>query len=174
MIKEVIVVEGKNDAAKLSRYFDAETIITGGLSIDDQTIELIREAAKKRGVILLLDPDRPGEIIRSKINAAIPGLKNAFIFKKDARTKRKVGVEHASKEVLKEALENLVTYGKIEEGLTSKDMIELGLIGSKERRMIVSSHYHLGECSAKTLRKRLAMLGVKRAELERILDGYDS
>lgn len=169
-INEVIVVEGKNDSAHLKRFFDCDTIITFGLSLSDETIDLIRETAQKRGVILLLDPDTPGEKIRKRINEAIPGLKNAFILKKDAKTVRKVGVEHASKEVLSEALKNCITYGDGNDRIGISEMLALDLIGNRKRRLKVSDHYHLGECNAKTLRKRLNMLGTDFKELQELLD----
>ena len=56
-IKEVIVVEGKNDDLRLKQFFDCDTIITHGLGLDDKTIEMIKEMNDKRGVILFLDPD---------------------------------------------------------------------------------------------------------------------
>ena len=57
MIKELIVVEGKNDTKRLQSFFDVETIETHGLGLSKDTIELIRKANEKRGVILFLDPD---------------------------------------------------------------------------------------------------------------------
>ena len=42
-IKEVIVVEGKHDAATLKKYYDVDTIETSGLGIDEEVIERIRE-----------------------------------------------------------------------------------------------------------------------------------
>ena len=64
IIKEIIVVEGKNDTNQLKKYFNVETIETKGLGINKKTIDLIRNINDKRGVILLLDPDTPGEKIR--------------------------------------------------------------------------------------------------------------
>ncbi|MBQ1306690.1 MAG: ribonuclease M5, partial [Erysipelotrichaceae bacterium] len=109
MIKEVIVVEGKNDTRRLQSFFDVETIETHGMSLSRETIELIRQINSQRGVILFLDPDTPGEKIRNRLNEAIPGLKNAFVMKEDARTRKKVGIEHASRETLEEALNNLLS-----------------------------------------------------------------
>ena len=37
-----------------------DTIETHGLALDDKTLELIKEASKTRGVIVLTDPDYPG------------------------------------------------------------------------------------------------------------------
>ena len=168
MIKEVIVVEGKNDSRRLQEFFDCETIETHGLGLDRDTIGFIRKVNDARGVILLLDPDSPGEKIRRRLNEEIPGLKNAFIMKDDARTSKKVGVEHASKEALEEALNNLLTYGAYEETLTMNDLYELGLCGQEDsdrKRQEISRKHHIGRCNAKTMLKRLRLLGIKKEDL---------
>lgn len=168
MIKEVIVVEGKNDTKHLQSFFDVETIETHGLGINKETIEFIKQVNKKRGVILLLDPDSPGEKIRNKINSEIPNLKNAFLLKEKARTSKKVGIEHASKEVILEALKNVITYNSNKESLTYNEFVELGLIGKSDsaiRRDKIIRKYHLGKCNGKTLYKRINMLGLSKKDL---------
>ena len=167
-IKEVIVVEGKNDTNNLKKYFDVDTIETNGLGLNKDTIELIKNVNSKRGVILLLDPDSPGEKIRNKINDAIPGLKNTFLFKKEARTSKKVGIEHASKETLEKALQNVVTYGISLETISYDEYCELGLVGNKDsvrKRETISNKFRLGKCNAKTLFKRLNMLGISKEQI---------
>ena len=90
VIKEVIVVEGKHDSATLKQYFKCDTVITNGLSLDEETLAYIKELNETRGVILFLDPDSPGNRIRHRINEAVPGCKNAFVDKVNARTDKKV------------------------------------------------------------------------------------
>ena len=168
IIKEVIVVEGKNDTKHLRSFFDVETIETHGLGLNKETINFIKEINKKRGVILMLDPDAPGEKIRNKINEAIPNLKNAFLMKEDARTKKKVGVEHAPKDVIEDALKNLVTYKEIKETLSYEEYLDLGLIGnsdSAKKRDIISKKFHLGKCNGKTLFKRINLIGLSKKDL---------
>ena len=172
MIRELIVVEGKNDTKRLKSFFDVDTIETHGMGLGKETIELIRKANGKRGVILFLDPDSPGEKIRSRLNEAIPGLKNAFVMKEDARTAKKVGIEHASKEILEEALSHLVSYGEFEESLSDGEFYALGLKGGEEsakRREKVSAAFHLGKCNAKTMFKRINMLGISFEDIEKVL-----
>ena len=172
MIKELIVVEGKNDTKRLQSFFDVETIETHGLGLNKDTIELIRKANEKRGVILFLDPDTPGEKIRKRLNDEIPDLKNAFILKEDGRTSKKVGIEHASKEVLEEALNNLITYTESKQTISMEEFYQLGLSGnddSASRREKVYRHFHLGKCNGKTLFKRLNMLGIDKDEIGKIL-----
>ena len=172
MINEVIVVEGANDTKRLKSFFEVDTIETHGLGLKKETIELIKEANKRRGVILFLDPDVPGEKIRNKLNSLIPNLKNAFVLKEDARTKKKVGIEHASKEVLEEALNNLITYVDSKDSLSLDEFYCLGLNGQSDsvsKREKVSRMFHIGKCNGKTMLKRLNMLGVTYDELKDIL-----
>ena len=171
-IKEVIVVEGKNDTKKLKSFFDVETIETHGLGLNKETIEYIKEVNNKRGIILFLDPDTPGEKIRKRINDEIPNLKNAFILKEDARTKKKVGIEHACEGVLLDALQNLTTYTESKQTITESEFYELGLTGennSLTNREKISKHFHIGKCNGKTMFKRLNMLGITKQELIEIL-----
>ena len=172
MIREVIVVEGVNDTKRLKSFFDVETIETHGMGLSDRTIDFIKEINDRRGVILFLDPDTPGEKIRERINSKIPGLKNAFVMKKDARTNKKVGIEHASKEILEEALNNLITFCEPKGSLSKEEFYELGLSGEKDsaaKREKVAEQMHLGKCNAKTMFTRLNMLGINKKQLEEIL-----
>ncbi len=105
-IKEVIVVEGKDDTTAIKRAVNADTIETNGSAISKETIEKIKLAQMRRGVIVFTDPDFPGEKIRKTIMAEVPGCLHAFVEKKDALPKygRGIGVEHASPEAIREAL----------------------------------------------------------------------
>lgn len=170
VIKELIVVEGRHDTAALKRLFDCDTIETGGSSLAPSVMEQIKTAAAQRGVIIFTDPDAPGNLIRDRINREIPNCLNAFVQKKDARTSRKVGVEHAGKEILLEALEHLVTMTEQpEETITVQDFYRLGLTGrsnSSTLRERIGELYHIGYGSAKTMRHRLNCLGVTPEELQ--------
>jgi len=173
MIKEVIVVEGKSDTKRLKMFFDCETIETHGLGLNKETLAYIKEINEKRGVILFLDPDFPGEKIRNRINEALPSVKNAFVLKEDARTDKKVGVEHASKEALQEALRNLISYQANVCSLSKEDFCSLGLSGQRDssfKRDILSKKFHLGKCNAKTMYKRLNMIGLCKDEIKIALE----
>ena len=177
MIREIIVVEGINDTKRLRSFFDVETIETHGLGLNRETIELIRELNGKRGVILFLDPDSPGERLRNRLNEEIPGLKNAFVMKEDARTRKKVGIEHASREVLEEALANLVSYGEVKDSISEEEFYRLGLKGetdSAKKRETIARHFHLGKCNSKTMFRRVNMLGLTYDDIVKVLDDRES
>lgn len=79
MIKEVIVVEGRDDITAVKQAVDAELIAVGGFGINAKVIERIKEAQKRKGVIVLTDPDFAGEKIRSIISKRVKGIKHAYI-----------------------------------------------------------------------------------------------
>ena len=72
-IQQVIVVEGRYDAAALSAVVDGLIITTDGFAIykDKQTQSLLKELGRQRGVILLTDPDAAGFRIRNFLSNLI-------------------------------------------------------------------------------------------------------
>lgn len=81
-IKEIIVVEGRDDTTTIKRAVDADTIETNGSAVSKETIEKVRLAQDTRGVIIFTDPDFPGEKIRKIVSDHVPGCKHAFIKKR--------------------------------------------------------------------------------------------
>lgn len=171
-ISEVIVVEGKNDTNVLKSYLDCDTIETHGTNLNKETLDFIKKAQEMRGVIIFTDPDSPGEKIRSIINDRIPGCKNAFIEKNKAKTTKKVGVEHASKEDIVEALSHLMTFQEGVETISHDDFISLGLSGkenSASLREQLGKALFIGKPNAKTLYKRLNMLHMTKEDVEKYI-----
>lgn len=172
-IKEVIVVEGKNDTNKLQQVMDCDTIETQGTHLSKATLELLKEVNESRGIIIFTDPDAPGEKIRSCINQYVKNAKNAFIMKEKAKTTKKVGVEHASAKDIKEALAHVITFSEdYKETLSKEEFIQLGLNGqpySAQLRKAVGDILFLGKCNAKQLLKRVNMLQINKESLERII-----
>jgi len=171
-IKELIVVEGIHDLNKLKTVIDAEIIITHGLHLSDDVLVTIKENAMTRGVIVFTDPDTPGDLIRQKISEACPEVKHAHLKSKEARHKRKVGIEHASSESILQALNNLYTLNEFESDLTYSDLYELGLSGhpdSSALRTHVAEAFHLSDVNTKKLYARLCALGIQKAQLIELL-----
>ena len=91
-IKEIIVVEGKDDTVAIQRAVYADTIETNGSANSEETIERIKLAKEKRGVIIFTDPDVPGEKIRKTITERVPGSKHAFLPRRAAIAKNGKGI----------------------------------------------------------------------------------
>ena len=95
----------------------------------------------------------------------------------DARTKHKVGVEHASFAVLQEALANATVLEKPDgKEISPAEFYELGLAGqpdSAEKRQTVSRAFHLGEGNAKYLRTILARRGITAEQVKEVLEKHN-
>ena len=55
MIKEIIVVEGRDDEAAIKRAIEAETIATHGFGIKAETFKRIEKAYAEKGIIIFTD-----------------------------------------------------------------------------------------------------------------------
>ena len=165
-IREVIVCEGRYDKNALKQVVDATVVTTGGFQIfhDREQMALLRRMAAERGLILLLDSDGAGFVIRGHIRSAIPPeqVKQAYIpdvygkekRKKTAGKEGKLGVEGMEPAVLIEALRRagatfLEGDAPAEKGepLTKADLMDLGLIGagSREKRQALLKELALPE-----------------------------
>ncbi len=183
-IKEIIIVEGKHDIAFLKTFLEADFIETNGLGLNEQTKRTIKNLYEQGNeFIVLTDPDYPGEKIRKEIQEIAPNCKHAFIRKKEAisKNKKKVGVEHSSKEEVMKALENLINYEEKEIKIEQKDLIELGLIGTTNSaiaRSKIEAEFMIGHGSSKTFLKRINLLKLSKEEIlkrmKEIVDGTNS
>jgi len=172
-IKEILVVEGKSDKQFLETFLKADILTCNGSAIDGFSKEYLIELSKTRGVIILTDPDYPGEKIRKEISSYLPTCKHAFVRKHNSIKRNKVGVAEASKEEVLYALENVVTFNENNKGtLTETDLFLLKISGinSSKNKEKITNYFHLGYCNSKTLLKRLNLLNVKKETLEKILN----
>lgn len=148
-IKEAILVEGRYDKNTLSQIVDAPILETAGFGIfkDKKQMQLLRQVAEKRGLIVFTDSDGAGFVIRNHIKSAIPGkfLKHAYIPDIMGKERRKaapgkegkLGVEGMSREIILDALRHC---GATIEGenaprtneITKQDLMELGLSGGPD------------------------------------------
>lgn len=172
-VKELIVVEGKTDLIFLKSFLDADIVITNGSEISKETLEFIKEANNRQGVIILTDPDYPGLRIRNIISGYIGDCKHAYIEKKKAIKGKKVGIAETKKEDIIEALNNVVTYKKDSiKTVNEADLYEIGLLGktdSKKKREKVCNYYHLGWCNGKTFLKRVNMFGLTLKDIKEVI-----
>ena len=174
-IEDLIVVEGKTDIDFLASFIDADFYSVNGSSVDQKDVNFLKEVQKTRNVIILTDPDFPGEKIRNYLNENIDNLKNAYIKKESSIRNNKVGVAESTKEEVLSALENYVIYNKEKKNniINYIDLYDLGLVGvenSRAKRALVDEKYHTGHSNGKALLKKLNYLGVKKEDLEKLLN----
>lgn len=174
MIKEIIVVEGKDDIAAVKSAVDAEVIATGGFGYNRKFIENLKLIAEKRGIIILTDPDHAGENIRKELSRHIKNCKHAFLPQGKAFKKGDIGVENATKEDIMEAIKKArpVIADKRQE-FSKEDLIREGLVGgpnSKEKREKLGDLLGIGYCNGKQFLNRLNNFGITRDEFVRALE----
>ena len=115
-LEQAIVVEGKYDKNTLRQLVDAPIFTTDGFGIlhNRDQLKLLRTIAKKRGLIILTDPDGAGFVIRNYLKGALPkqGVYHAYVpdlYGKERRKSApgkegKLGVEGMSPQILLQAL----------------------------------------------------------------------
>lgn len=179
MIKEIIVVEGKSDTQAIHRAVEAETIETGGSAINEEILRRIELAQQRRGVIVFTDPDHAGERIRKIIAARVPGCKHAFLDQELARFKDDIGIENASPEAVRHALERVRTDTGEEPGeIDWDDLMAAGLIVHPQaaaRRLEMGKLLGIGYANGKQFYKRCQMFKITRSEFEQAklkMEGY--
>lgn len=168
MIKEVIVVEGRDDITAVKRAVDAELISVSGFGINENIINKIREAQKRQGVIVLTDPDFAGEKIRKIISKRVPNVKHAYISQKEGTKDGDIGVENASPESIIRALKNAKCELKEpRKEFNIQDMYFFKLTGdkrSKERRDLLGKILRIGYCNSAQFITRLNNYGISKEE----------
>lgn len=178
MIKEVIVVEGRDDVTAVKKAVDAEFIITSGFGINAKIIDRIKEAQKRKGVIVFTDPDFAGEKIRSIIAKRVKGVKHAYISQEDGFKDGDIGVENAKPEAILRALEGAkVTLEEKKETYTMDEMFHFkltGAIDSKKRRIILGSELGIGYGNAAQMLSRLNNYGIDEEEFVKAIKKIQS
>jgi ribonuclease M5 len=178
MIKEVIVVEGRDDTVAIKRAVEADTIETGGSAIGEAVLKKIALAQERRGVIIFTDPDHAGERIRKIVAARVPGCKHAFLPEAEATKRGDIGVENASPEAIRAALSRVRSEAPgVEAAITWEDLINAGLIVHPQaaaRRKALGELLGIGYCNGKQLYKRLTVFRISREEFAAALAELES
>lgn len=173
MIKEIVVVEGKDDITAVKRAINCELIATGGFGFPKGVMERIKTAHNKRGVIIFTDPDFAGEKIRKKISSEIPGCKHAFLPRENAIKDGDIGVENASPESIRSALSTVRTeINTNKREFENFDLLTNGLVGSKKSSTMrdeMGKILGIGYGNSKQFLNRLNNYGVTRQEFEEAL-----
>ncbi|MDD2233304.1 MAG: ribonuclease M5 [Desulfitobacteriaceae bacterium] len=169
MIRELIIVEGKNDAHIVRRALGMVDIIwTEGYGLTEEKFRYIEEIAKRQGVIVFTDPDTAGEQIRERIRRRVPGAKHVFLSKKAALKNGDIGVENAELDEIRHAFAN-IQRDKVQlissDTISLQDLAEAGLVGqplAAEKRIALGRYLGIGDANAKQFLHRLNRFGISQ------------
>lgn len=179
-LKEVVIVEGRDDIRRLREVMDVDCIETHGLGLNDEIMDLIEEAYHKRGIIIFTDPDYAGETIRKQIMQRCPEAKQAFITRREGEPNKKgnsLGVEHASDDAIYEALTSASSAHLQKESHITDDLLRhyqlIGYKDSKQRREWLGETLRIGYTNGKQLKKRLALFQITQKQLEEAMEEFE-
>jgi ribonuclease M5 len=149
-VKEVIVVEGRYDVARLKSAVDATVVETEGFHLfhDKEKMALLRRLAAARGLLILTDSDAAGFVIRNRLSGSLPpdSVKHAYIPEIAGCEKRKtapskeglLGVEGMDNAVVIAALKAAGATFEDEDAprreryVTKNDLYDDGLVGQED------------------------------------------
>lgn len=167
-IKEVIVVEGRDDTAAIKRAVDAATIETHGFGIRKETWQLIEKAYREKGIIIFTDPDFAGNEIRRRLTEKFPEAGHAYLSRKDATKADDIGIENADPDSIREALSKAhYTMEDKRDEFTPADLVKYGLAGgagAAERRDRLGKALGIGYGNNKQFISKLNKYGITREE----------
>lgn len=166
-IKEVIVVEGKDDTKQIAKAVNADTYETNGSALSENDIDRLKKLQKSRGLIVFTDPDFNGERVRKMISQQIPGVKHAFIRRDQGVPEEahgSLGVEHADPAVIKAALSHVYTEEEtVVDQYSRHDLAQAGLLsgqGARARRERLGQLLGIGYGNGKQLLRRLNLFRI--------------
>lgn len=173
MIKEVIVVEGKDDISAVKNAIDCDCIATHGYKIKKSLFDELRKLKELRGIIIFTDPDYAGKRIRRILDENIKGAKHAYLPQKSAIKSGDIGVENASKEDIVRAIMNAKAE-KFEKKIiySTADFYEDGLLGrenSKKKREELSKILCISDSNAKKMIQSLNIFQIDKEEYKKAL-----
>jgi len=172
-IKEIIVVEGRDDSAAIKRSVNAETIETHGFGIRKEILTQIEKAYLEKGIIIFTDPDFSGEQIRKRLEAYFPKAKHAYLMLSDAEKNGDIGVENAHPDIVIEALKKAkASSEEASETFSYEDIQRLGLVGDEnatQKRAEIGKALGIGYGNAKAFLNKLNKYGITMEELNEII-----
>ncbi len=134
-------------------------------------------AYKKRGIIILTDPDTAGERIRRRLAKLFPQAKHAFVPQEEAYANNDIGIEQAQPEAIRKALLKVRTLQEGKKPLFfAADLLQNGLSGTamaSAKRAAIGVFLGIGYANAKVFLRRLNHYGVSREEFSDALRQYD-
>ena len=167
-IKEIIVVEGRDDTAALKRAGNFTTIETHGYGLQTECYQLMDKAYQDVGLVIFTDPDHAGEALRKRLTSRYPLAKHAFLDREDAKDKGDIGVENGTPRELIDALEKAkALFLKGESNFTKMDLFKYnlaGIPGASERRRELGKKLGIGYANSKGFLEKLNQFKISKEE----------
>lgn len=170
MIKEVIVVEGRDDVTAVKGAIECDVIQTHGFGYGKKLLSHLKDVQKKRGIIVFTDPDYMGKKIRNDIAKNVKGVKHAFLPQSKATKKDNIGIENAKAEDIVTAIMNArPDFEEKSSDFNENILMKYGLTGmpdSKLKRELLGDALKIGHGNAKQFVNKLNGFKITVEEFE--------
>lgn len=177
-MQEIYIVEGRHDAMRLKSVFPKiKVLVTGGSNINQDVFEELK-LLKLKGTqfVLCLDPDSAGYRIRKRLEEFLGPCAHIHLQKEDCSDVRrnKIGIEHASDDVLIEAFKHIHIPNVSRETLSKEDYRLYCAYpqNARQNRMLIARRFHLPMGNAKAFYHTLNRHQITLEEIEEVL--YDA
>ena len=165
-IKNLIIVEGKDDQALLTNYINALIVKTNGYDISNHLIKLANHSKNILPCLIMTDPDASGEEIRQKLHAIIRNYIdiNTSIYDCD-KNSRKKGIAETKIEKILEKLRDYSANFDDSQHLAFDVIKSL----SKEKLTFLANKINLEYINKKQFIKELNFLGYDEEEIANLI-----
>ena len=171
-LNKILVVEGKDDASYLSSFLDSEIVTTNGYDIPKEEVLYLNAASKFKGIIVLVDPDKAGREIESKLKEKLDNATYLNVEISKCTRGSKQGVAECEQEEILSVLKPFIETKKNEKSAVLREnSLKIDLSDSTLREY-VSDKFCLGKCNTKTMIKRLDTLQISEAQLKQAIEEY--
>lgn len=171
LLNTIFVVEGKNDAERLSQIGIPYVVITEGNKVSRETIEHLQQLEKKHTIVILTDPDGPGNKISEKLHEKLSSPVILSVPKRLARHKKAIGIEHLDLKALQALCAPYVnSVYETSSNITYVDLINLNLTGpnSRAKRMNIANTLKIPYGPLHKMYKAMLLLDIALATVIRI------
>lgn len=175
VIKEIIVVEGRDDTSALKRACRCITIETHGFGISAETFALLDKAYQETGLVIFTDPDHAGDYLRKRLASRYPGAKHAFLTRQEATAPGDIGVENAEPEAIIRALDHakcIIQQELAHPEFTRQDLFEAGLdgeSGASRKRQELGKILGIGYGNSRAFLDKINKFSITREEFNEAL-----
>ncbi|MFA5485954.1 MAG: toprim domain-containing protein [Bacilli bacterium] len=173
LLNTIFVVEGKSDSERLHKLGVPYIVRTEGTKVPRETINHLCALAKKHQIVILTDPDGPGEYISEIIVKKIPQSIVLKIDKKLAIKSNNVGIENVGLPALKTIIDPYINNIFMTTSLLKfSDLLSLNLTGpqSKENKAKLANKFSLLTSSLKNMYTQMLLLDLNFNDLVEALN----
>lgn len=172
MVKQIFVVEGKNDVIRLKQVFPTIMIVSvNGSAINDDIVQMLISKKDEYEIVVCTDPDYPGLRIRSELEEKIGKISHVFLdrHKSYSKNKKKIGLEHLSNYEIRKAFSQIIK--SVDESTSDVDLdflYEHKLVGNQDSKKIredLSLKMNLGYVNGKTLLNRIRSFNIMKEDI---------